>query len=114
VIDSPATKSLNVATLLSVAAAAAPSVFTTVGLTASVPVFVKSVTSVLFVVLLKVNVEPEVITEVLQPVKVVPLNEPFPTAFPELPAVMLAKAAATFAAVITPVAVKVNPPIATV
>ena len=39
VIDSPATKSLNVATALSVAAAAAPSVFTNVGLTASVPVF---------------------------------------------------------------------------
>ena len=115
VIDSPATKSLNVATLLSVAAAAAPSVFTTVGLAARVPVFGKSVTSELALADVNVSVDPEVIAEVFQPVKVVPaVNVPFPTAFPAWPLVRLAKPAATFAAVIAPVAVKVKPPIVTV
>ena len=113
VIDSPATKSLNVATLLSVAAAAAPSVFTTVGLTASVPVLGKSVTSELAVADVNVSVDPEVIAEVDQPARF-PENVPLPTAFPEAPSARLAKPAATAAAVIAPDAVKVNPPTVTV
>ena len=113
VIDSPATKSLNVATLLSVAAAAAPSVFTTVGLTASVPVLGKSVTSELAVADVNVSVDPEVIAEVDQPFRA-PDHVPLPTAFPEAPSARLAKPAATAAAVIAPDAVKVKLPTVTV
>ncbi len=69
------------ATLLSVAAAAAPSVFTTVGLAARVPVLGKSVTSEFALADVNVSVDPEVIADVVQPVKVpeyVPLAVPGP------------------------------------
>jgi hypothetical protein len=113
-IDSPATKSLNVATLLSVAAAAAPSVFTTVGLAARVPVLGKSVTSELALADVNVSVDPEVIADVVQPVKVpeyAPLAVPGPVV---ALFARLANAAATLAAETVVLAVKVNPPIVTV
>ena len=51
------------------AAAAAPSVFTTVGLAARVPVLGKSVTSEFALADVNVSVDPEVIADVVQPVK---------------------------------------------